>query len=147
MFFVAAAAVGCAPGDAPPTGTAAEIAERVFSEASVAPLGPSRELASDEDSRYFLGSAEYPRFVDTAIVEAPTGVDAHIVYILRTGSGRDAAAVLRRLDRDVDPDRLLAISFTRADVRMDRRGSVVFLVIDANQAQRNALANAFAVIE
>jgi hypothetical protein len=142
------AVAGCGiPPDAPPAGTSDEILERVFAEAGLEPFGPVEPIADAAEARWFLGSTDHPPFTDTAVANAGTSVDPRIAYVLRTAGDRDAADVLRLLDRDVDPDRLLAVSFEREDALMDRRGNVVFLVIAADQAQRNALADAFARLE
>ena len=139
---------GCAiPPDAAPTGTSGEILERVFERAGVEPFGAVEPLADAAEVRWFLGSTDYPPFTDTAIAHEGTSVDARIAYVLRAAGERDAADVLQLLDRDVDPDRLQAVSFERDDALMDRRGNVVFLVIAADQAERNALADAFASLE
>lgn len=140
---------GCGGDDAAdePSGTAAEIAGNVFTEAGVEPFGEPMPLTSDEDLEFFLGSTNYPEFVDSAVVLPLISVDTRALYILKTEDADQAAEVMEQLDEDVDPNRLICVSFTPEDVVIDSRGGVVFMTINSDEAQRTALAEAFTVIE
>lgn len=141
-----AAACGSEGGDAP-TGTASEIAGKVFTEAGVEPFGPTTSITNDQEMEYFLGSTNYPEFTDTAIVQPMISIDARILYILKVATEKDAAATMDQLEEDVDPARLVCVQFSMDDVAMSSRDTVVFMVIDADHDQRNALASAFDAIE
>ncbi len=133
-------------GSAAPTGTAAEIAQKVFDEAKVEPFGETRTLETPEDIAFFLGSTNYPPFVDTAVVQPMISIDARIMYVLEVASEQEAADVVKQLETDVDPNKLICVTFTMDDVVIDSRGTVVFMVIDSKAEERDALANAFKTI-
>ena len=141
-----AAACGSGGGDAP-TGTASEIAGKVFTEAGVEPFGPTTSITNDQEMEYFLGSTNYPEFSDTAIVQPMISIDARMLYILKVASDKDASAVMEQLKIDVDPTRLICVAFSEDDVTMKSRGDVVYMVIDADHDQRDALTEAFEAID
>jgi len=141
-----AAACGSEGGDAP-TGTASEIAGKVFTEAGVEPFGPTTSITNDQEMEYFLGSTNYPEFSDTAIVQPMISIDARMLYILKVASDKDASAVMEQLRIDVDPTRLICVAFSEDDVAMKSRGDVVYMVIDADHDQRDALTEAFETID
>jgi hypothetical protein len=51
------------------------------------------------------------------------------------------------LDEDIDPQRLICVSFTMEDVVIESRGDVIFMTINSNVEQRDALVTAFAAIQ
>lgn len=145
-LLVAACSSGSG-GSAAPAGTSAEIAQKVFDEAKVEPFGETQTLDTPEEISYFLGSTNYPPFTDTAVVQPMISIDARIMYVLEVATEAEAADVVKQLEVDVDPTKLVCVVFTMDDVVIDSRGTVVFMVIDANPAERDALANAFKTIE
>ena len=144
-LLVAACSSGSGGSDAP-TGTAAEIAQKVFDEAGVESFGQTQTLDSPEEISFFLGSTNYPPFVDTAVVQPMISIDARIMYVLEVSSDEEAADVVTQLGKDIDPNKLVCVTFTMDDVVIDSRGTVVFMVIDANTEERDALASAFKAI-
>jgi hypothetical protein len=140
-------AVGCTSGSSTPAGTAAEVADKTFAAANVEPFGDTVALTTPQEIEFFLGSTNYPAFTDTAVVQPPISIDARILYILQVATEKDAAAVVKQLEVDVDPARLICVTFSMDDVVIDSRGTVVFMVIDANSDERNALAEAFKTIK
>jgi hypothetical protein len=149
IVALALLAAGCGGDDAAdePSGTAAEIADEVFAEAGVEPFGEPVSLVTDEDLEFYLGSANYPEFIDSAVVLPLINVDTRALYILKTVDEDQAAEVMEQLEEDVDPNRLICVSFAPEDVVIDSRGGVVFMTINSDEAQRTALAEAFTVIE
>lgn len=145
--LLVAACTSSSGGSAAPTGTAAEIAGKIFTEAKVEPFGETRSLQSAEDITYFLGSTNYPTFSDTAVVQPMISIDARILYVLEVASDGEAADVVKQLEADVDPTKLICVTFTMEDVVIDSRGTVVFMVIDADPTERDALASAFKTID
>jgi hypothetical protein len=133
----------CSSGSSAPAGTAAEIAGKVFTEAGVEPFGDTISLASDEEIEYFLGSTNYPAFTDTAVAQPMISIDARILYVLKVANEKEAAEVIDQLEVDVDPDRLICVQFSMDDVAIESRGTVVFMVIDSDHEERNALTAAF----
>lgn len=140
-------ASGCSSGSSAPSGTAAEIAANVFAEAGVEPFGETVSLTTEQEIEYFLGSTNYPEFSDTAVVQPMISIDARILYILEAATEDDATAVTDQLETDVDPARLVCVQFSMDDVVINSRGTVVFMVIDSNHDERNALATAFETID
>jgi len=140
-------AIGCSSGSSAPSGTAAEIANKVFAEAGVEPFGEPTSLATDQEIEYFLGSTDYPTFSDTAVVQPMISIDTRILYVLQVATDKDAATVMDQLEVDVDPDRLVCVQFSMDDVAITSRDTVVFMVIDSNHEERNALMSAFETIE
>jgi hypothetical protein len=66
MLVMVVALTGCGSKEQGPSGTAAEIADKIFAEAEAEPFGPARGVESDDDMRFLLGSTEYPEFADFA---------------------------------------------------------------------------------
>ena len=149
IVALALLAAGCGGDDSAdePTGTAAEIADKVFTEAGVEPFGEPVPLATDADLEFYLGSTNYPEFVDSAVVLPMISIDTRTLYILKTESDDQAAEVMEQLEVDVDPARLICVTFTPEDVIIDSRGGVVFMTINSDEAQRVALAEAFEAID
>ena len=147
LLVAAALSLACSSGSDSPTGTALEIAENVFSEASVDPFGPSLALATSDEIEFFLGSTNYPAFADTAVVQPMISLDTRMLYVLKLESDDEAADVIAQLEEDIDPTRLICVTFTHDDVVIDSRGTVVFMTINSNQDERAALVAAFAAID
>ncbi len=145
--LLAAACSSGSGGSAAPTGTASEIAQKVFDEAKVEAFGDTQTLDTPEEISYFLGSTNYPPFSDTAVVQPMISIDARIMYVLEVATEQEAADVVKQLEADVDPTKLICVVFSMDDVVIDSRGTVVFMVIDATPAEREALANAFTAID
>jgi len=139
--------LGCSSGPSAPSGTAADIADKVFTEAGVQPFGEATSLSTDQEIEYFLGSTDYPTFSDSAVVQPMLSIDTRILYVLKVATATDASAVMEQLEEDVDPARLICVQFSMDDVQINSRDTVVFMVIDSNHEERNALAAAFEKIE
>ena len=145
VFALALAA--CGSGESAPTGSADEIAQKVFAEAGVEPFGPTASLESDEDLEFYLGSTNYPEFTDTAVVLPLINLDTRALYILKVETADEAEEVLAQLEEDVDPNKLICVSFALEDVIDDSRDYVVFMTINSDHDQRDALAEAFQAID
>lgn len=137
----------CGGGDGAPSGTAEEIAMNVFAEAGVEPFGPALSLQSDQDTEFYLGSTNYPDFVDTAVVIPLINLDTRALYILELDSADEAEEVMEQLETDVDPQKLICVTFAEEDVITDSRDNIVFMVINSDHAERDALAEAFETID
>lgn len=150
LLIVAAFALiasACSSGGDAPSGTAAEIADNVFAEAGVEPFGPTISLETPADIEFFLGSTNYPEFTDSAVVQPLVNIDTRILYILMVETADDADDVKAQLEEDVDPTKLICVAFSLEDVVIDSRDNVVFMVIDSNHDERDALAEAFQAID
>jgi hypothetical protein len=147
IALVAVIASACSSGSDSPSGTAAEIADKVFVEAGVEPFGEPLTLATDQDIEFFLGSTNYPPFTDSAVVQPMISIDTRILYVLMVETEGEADDVVAQLEVDVDAPRLICVTFSPEDVVIDSRGTVVFMVIDSDEAERNALADAFSEID
>ena len=138
---------GCAGGESAPTGTAAEIADKVFAQAGVEPFGMSQTLEKDEDIEFLLGSTEYPQFADSIVVLPMISIDTRVLYIIKAANKGDVETIKTKLDENIDPNRLVCVTFSLEDVVIESRGDVIFMTINSKPEQRTALAEAFKTIE
>jgi len=146
-LVLAALVSACSSGADGPSGTASEIAEKVFVEAGVEPFGPTVSITTDQEIEFFLGSTNYPEFTDTAVAQPMISIDPRILYVLQVATKDQAAETVTQLEADIDPQRLVCVQFSPDDVVISSRGSVVFLVIDSDHAERDALAAAFEAVD
>ena len=146
-FLCAVLLAGCKAVEPAPTGTAAEIADNVFATAEVQSFGMSQPLASDQDIEFFLGATDYPAFADAVVVQPMISIDTRMLYIIRAATQSDVATIKTKLEENIDPDRLICVTFSLEDVVIDSRGDVIFMIINSNADQRNALAGAFKTID
>ena len=52
-----------------------------------------------------------------------------------------------KLKKNVDPNRVVCVTFTLDDVAIESRGDVVFMTINTDAEQRSALVEAFLSID
>lgn len=149
LLIAAALSLACSSssGSDGPTGTASEITEQIFTEASVDPFGSTISLTTNDEIAFFLGSTNYPTFADTAVVQPMISIDTRMLYVLKLDSEQEVEDVVAQLEEDIDPERLICVTFTHDDVVIDSRGTVVFMTINSNPDERAALVAAFAAIE
>ena len=139
--------VGCASGPAGPAGTASEIADKIFEEAGVQRFGDAQSVDTDEGMEFFLGSADYPPFADLAVVQPMISIDTRMLYVIRAADEKDVPEIKADLEKNIDPNRLICVTFSLDDVVMDSKGDVVFMIINSKAEERTALADAFKKIE
>ena len=137
---------GCG-GESAPIGTAAEIADKIFNESGVESFGISQPLEKDEDLEFMLGSADYPTFADAVVIMPMISIDTRVLYVIKAEDKGDVEEIKTMLDENIDPARLICVTFSLEDVVIDSRGDVIFMTINSNQEQREALAEAFDTIE
>ncbi len=137
----------CSSGPAAPAGTASEIADKVFAEAGVDPFGPKQNLEKAQDREFYLGAADYPAFADSAVVLPMISIDTRVLYVIKAASSDDVDKMMTQLEENIDPNRLVCVTFSLDDVVIDSRGDVVFMTINSNEEQRLALAEGFKAIE
>ncbi|MFC1957362.1 hypothetical protein ACFLX0_00890 [Chloroflexota bacterium] len=138
---------GCAGGESAPAGTAAEIADKIFTQAGVEPFGMSQPLEKAEDIEFFLGASDYPTFADAVVILPMISIDTRVLYVIKADSKGDVEAIKTKLDENIDPDRLICVTFSLEDVVIESRGDVIFMTINSKLEQRTALAEAFKTIE
>ena len=146
-MLMAGVLAACSSGPSGPEGTASEIADKIFTEAGVEPFGLTDTLDTDDKMNFYLGSTSYPQLADSSIVVPMINLDTRALYVLKASSEDDVDGILAQLDEDVDPNRLICVSFSLEDVVIESRGDVVFMTINSNVEQREALTTAFAAIE
>lgn len=146
MLVMAVALVGCASEEAGPSGTAAEIAENIFAEAGVDPFGPARGVETDDDMRFLLGSIDYPEFSDFAGVLPMISLDTRVLNVIKAENSDEVEDIKTALEKNIDPNHLICVTFALEDVVIESRGDVVFMTINSDHEQRDALAEAFQVI-
>ena len=146
-FLAVTISAGCAGGETAPTGSAAEIADKIFTQAGVEPFGMSQTLEKDEDIEFLLGSTDYPKFADSIVVLPMISLDTRVLYIIKAANKGDIETIKTKLEENIDPNRLVCVTFTIEDVVIDSRGDVIFMTINSKPEQRTALAEAFKTIE
>ena len=147
MLGLTAAMTGCASVEQGPAGTAAEIADKIFTEAGAEPFGQATEIATDADLEWLLGSTEYPEFADSAAVMPMISLDTRVLHVIKAADSADVDAIKQTLEANIDPAHLICVTFSLEDVVIASRGDVVFMTINSDAEQRVALAEAFQVIE
>ena len=136
----------CAGGESAPTGTTAEIADKVFQQAGVQPFGMSEKLSA-ENMEFYLGTLDYPEFADSVVIIPMISIDTRVLYIIKAANKGDVETIKTRLDENIDPDRLICVTFSMEDVVIESRGDVIFMTINSDPEQRIALTEAFNTIE
>ena len=137
---------GCSGGESAPTGTAAEIADKIFQKAEVQSFGMSQEISA-ENMEFYLGSLDYPEFADSIVITPMISIDTRVLYVIKAANKGDVETIKTRLDENIDPNRLICVTFSMEDVVIDSRGDVIFMTINSDPEQRTALAEAFNTIE
>ena len=141
--FSLAILVGCAGGKSAPTGTAAEIANKVFAESGVESFGLQQSLVTDEDKEFYLGSRDYPAFADAAAVLPMINIDTRVLVIIKAADKRDAEDIKAKLKENIDPNRVVCVTFSLEDVAIEDRGDVILMTINTDAEQRTAMVEAF----
>ncbi|MFC2032283.1 YbaY family lipoprotein [Chloroflexota bacterium] len=134
-------------GDSAPTGTAAEIAGKIFAKSGVQSFGMSQSLEKDEDKEFLLGSKDYPEFVDSVAITPMISIDTRVLYIIKAANKGDVEVIKTKLDENIDPNKLICVTFTLEDVVIESRGNVIFMTINSNAEQRTVLTEAFKTID
>ncbi|MBT3943808.1 MAG: hypothetical protein HOC77_08810 [Chloroflexi bacterium] len=147
LIPVTVALIGCSSEEGGPTGTAAEIADKIFEESGVDPFGMSDVIDTDDKLTYYLGSTNYSSVSDAAVVLPMISLDTRALYVIKAENGASVDDIRTQLDEDIDPQRLICVSFTMEDVVIESRGDVIFMTINSNVEQRDALVTAFAAIQ
>ena len=139
--------MGCTGGESAPTGTTAEVVDKVFTQAQVDNFGMAQPLVTDEEKEFFLGSKDYPEFADATAVMPMINIDTRVMIVIKTADKGDVADIKAKLKENIDPNRVVCVTFTLEDVAIESRGDVVFLTINTDAEQRTALVDAFQSID
>jgi hypothetical protein len=146
MLTMFVALTGCASGEQGPSGTAAEIADKIFEEAGTDPFGPAAEITVDANMEWLLGSTEYPEFVDSVAVMPMMNLDTRALHVIKAANSDEVEDIKAALTTNIDPLRLICVQFSMDDVVIESRGDIVFVTINTDADQRAALAEAFLAI-
>lgn len=138
---------GCAGGESTPSGTSAEIVDKVFAQAQVENFGMTQALVTGDDYEFFLGSRDYPEFVDATAVIPMINIDTRVMVVIKAANIGEVADLTAKLKENIDPNRVVCVTFTMEDVAIENRGDVVFLTINTDAEQRTALVEAFLAID
>ncbi len=138
---------GCAGSASGPTGTTAEIVDKVFTQAQVENFGLTQALVTGDDYEFFLGSKDYPEFTDATAVMPMINIDTRVMIVIKAAEKSDIPELTAKLKENIDPDRVVCVTFTMEDVAIESRGDVVFLTINTDAEQRTALVEAFKTID
>jgi len=147
IVFSLAILAGCAGGEPAPAGTAAEIAEKIFTQSGVEPFGMSQSLETDADIELFLGSTDYPEFADSAAVMPMINIDTRVMVIIKVADKGSVEDFKAKLEENIDPNRVVCVTFSLEDVAIESRGDVILLTINTDAEQRNSLVDAFNSID
>ena len=137
---------GCAGGESAPTGTAAEIADKIFAQAQVENFGMSQGVATDEDKEFYLGSRDYPAFADAVAIMPMINIDTRVLIVIKAADKGDVADIETKLKENIDPTRVICVTFSLDDVAIESRGDVILLTINTDAEQRASLVEAFGSI-
>ena len=139
---------GCSVAESAPSGTASEIADKIFEKSGVTFRAPERfSLENDEKQEFYLGSTDYPEFVDSVAVVPMIRIDTRVLYVIKTANKGDIVPIKTSMKENIDPNRLICVTFSLEDVVIESRGDVIFMTINSDAEQRAALAEAFRTIE
>ena len=138
---------GCAKGESAPWGTSAEIVDKIFAQAGVENFGMTQALVTDEDKEFFLGSRDYPEFADATAVMPMINIDTRVLIVIKAADEGDVNDMKAKLKANIDPNRVVCVTFSLEDVAIESRGDVVFLTINTDAEQRTALVEAFLSID
>jgi hypothetical protein len=138
---------GCAKGETAPAGTSAEIADKIFANAQVESFGMSQTIETEADMEFYLGSTEYPAFADAFAVTPMINIDTRVLIILKAADSSNVDEIKAKLEENIDPNKVVCVTFTLEDVEIESRGDVIFLTINTDPEQRSALLEAFRTIE
>ena len=138
---------GCVGGEAAPEGSAAEIADKIFAEAQVQSFGLSESLQDDAKKEFYLGTSDYPEFADSVVVAPMINVDTRLMVIIKAADKGGVEEIEKALEENIDPLRLICVTFTMEDVAFESRGDVILMTINTDAAQREALVEAFRSID
>ena len=146
MLTMFVALTGCASAEQGPSGTAAEIADKIFTEAGADPFGPAAEITAEANMEWLLGSTEYPEFADSVAVMPMMNLDTRALHVIKAANSNEVEDIMAALAHNIDPLRLICVQFSMDDVVIESRGDVVFVTINTDADQRVALAEAFLAI-
>ena len=148
LIFLQTIITGCGIAESTPSGTASEIADKIFEVSGVAFRAPERlSLEKDDDREYYLGSTDYPEFADSIAVVPMIRVDTRVLYIITASNKGDIEIIKTALKENINPDRLVCVRFSLEDVVIMSRGNVIFMIINPVAEEKEALAEAFRTIE
>jgi hypothetical protein len=146
ILLVIVALTGCSSDEQGPSGTAAEIADKIFAEAETEPFGMATPIATDQDMEWLLGSTEYPKFADSVAVMPMINLDTRVLHVIKAADSSEVEDIKAALEKNIDPNHLVCVTFSLEDVIIASRGDVIFMTINSDAEQRDALAKAFQVI-
>ena len=104
-------------------------------------------IATDEDMQWLLGSTEYPEFADSVAVMPMINLDTRVLHVIKAANNGEVDDIKAALEKNIDPNHLVCVTFSLEDVIIASRGDVVFMTINSDADQRDALAQAFQVID
>jgi hypothetical protein len=139
--------IGCTGGESAPSGTASEIADKMFAQSGVEKFGMSDSIQDDSKKEFYLGSKDYPAFADSVVVLPMINIDTRVLAIIKAADKGDAGEIKTELEENIDPNRVVCVTFTLEDVTIESRGEVIFLSINTDADQRKALLDAFEEID
>ena len=74
-------------------------------------------------------------------------IDTRVLVVIRAAAKGDVEDIKTKLKENVDPNRVVCVTFSLEDVAVESRGDVVLMTINTDAEQRTALVEAFKNIE
>jgi len=147
VFVSLLALVGCSGEPSAPTGTTAEIADKIFAASGVESFGMVQPVATDEDREFYLGSRDYPAFSEATAVMPMINIDTRVLVIIKAADEGNVEDIKTRLRENIDPNRVVCVTFSLEDVAIESRGDVILMTINTDAEQRTAMVEAFKSID
>lgn len=121
--------------------TASEILNKMIND-SGAEFGGGFETVIDENNMMtYLGSADYPAFKDSAVYAPMMSIDVTLLVVVQAENIEDVDTIVEMMIENIDPHRLICVSFEYEDVAIPHMGDTVALII--NPMYKDELAAEF----
>jgi hypothetical protein len=73
-------------------------------------------------------------------------IDTRVLVIIKAADKSNVEDIKTKLKENVDPNRVVCVTFSLQDVAIESRGDVILLTINTDAEQRTSLVDAFKTI-
>lgn len=125
--------------------TASEIVQHLVHESGAEFGGSMEDVITDDNRQWFLGAADYPEFLDSAVYAPMMNVDVSLIVVVQT-SYEDAEGLSDLIMESIDPTRLVCVTFDlEEDVVVETYGDWTVLII--NKMYKQEIHDAFVSLQ
>lgn len=125
--------------------TASAILQDVINGSEVEFGGSMEDVITEDNMQWYLGSNDYPEFLDSAVYTPMMNVDVSLMVVLKVELD-EVDALKASILENIDPNRLVCVTFDlETDVVIDSYGDTVILII--NKAFTTELHDAFTALQ